>query len=112
MRRRLFAAAGLLLAVASVGFDEPKKPEPKDLPKIVVSFPMGLPPGKETKLVLRGLKLDEATEVRLHDPKGGSVQIVGKGKAPPPGKEEPAKVGDTQLEILATVSPEFPGAAV
>jgi hypothetical protein len=111
MRRRLLAAAALLLAAAPGGA-EPKKPEAKDLPKVVVAFPMGLAPGKETKIVLRGLKLDEVTEVRLHDPKGSSVKVVGKGKAPPPGKEEAARVGDTQLEIQATLSPEFPGGVI
>ncbi len=92
---------------------EPAKPDAKDAPKIVVAAPLGLPPGKPTKLLLRGLKLDQATEVRLHDPKG-TVKILSKGKAPLANKEKDdlPRYGDTQIEIEATLSADFAGPTV
>ena len=79
--RACHAPATVALAALALLAAEPAKPDAKDAPKIVVAAPLGLPPGKPTKLLLRGLKLDEATEVRLHDPKG-TAKILSKGKAP------------------------------
>ena len=76
-----------IVAAFAVLAAEPAKPDPKDRPKIIVAGPLGLKPGKPTKLLLRGLKLDEATEIRLHDPKG-SAKILSKGKAPVNAKEK------------------------
>ena len=105
---RILALAAGLLAVAVLAA-EPAKPDAKDQPKIIVAAPLGLPPGKPTKLLLRGLKLDEATEIRLHDPKG-SARILSKGKAPLDAKfkDEVGRYGDTQLEIEATLSTDYP----
>jgi Bacterial pre-peptidase C-terminal domain len=102
-----------LLAAFALLAAEPAKPDPKDLPKIAVAAPLGLAPGKATKLLLRGLKLDEATEVRLHDPKG-SARILSKGKAPLANKEKDdlPRYGDTQVEIEATLSTDYLGPSV
>ena len=61
-------------------------------------------------MLFRGLKLDEATEIRLHDPKG-SARILSKGKAPldPKQKDEVGRYGDTQMEIEATLSADYAG---
>jgi pre-peptidase len=111
MRPAVALAAGL--AAVALLAAEPKKPDAKDPPKVVVAAPLGLAPGKPTKLVLRGLKLDEATEVRLHDPKG-SARILSKGKAPLVNKEKDdlPRYGDTQIEIEATLPADYAGAAV
>jgi hypothetical protein len=108
--RRLAAIAVAALTLLAA---EPVKPDAKDLPKVIVAEPLGLPPGKPTKLVLRGLKLDEATEVRLHDPKG-SARILGKGKAALANKEKDdlPRYGDTRLEIEATLADDFAGPTV
>jgi len=108
MRRIVAVVAALALLAA-----EQKKPDAKDQPKVVVAQPLGLAPGKPTKLVLRGLKLDEATEVRLHDPKG-SARILGKGKTPLANKEKDdlPRYGDTRLEIEATLAADFAGSTV
>ena len=92
---------------------DPAKPDAKDQPKIVVAAPLGLPPGKPTKLLLRGLKLDEATEVRLHDPKG-TAKILSKGKAPLVNKEKDdlPHYGDTQVEIEVTLSADYAAPSV
>ena len=109
MRNALTLAASLLALPAA----EPAKPDPKAQPKIVVSLPLGLAPGKPTKLLLRGLKLDEATEIRLHDPKG-TAKILSKSKTPLGAKEkdEAGRYGDTQMEVEATLSADFVGPTV
>ncbi len=103
----------IVLAAFALLAAEPAKPDAKDLPKIVVAAPLGLAPGKPTKLLLRGLKLDEATEVRLHDPKG-TAKILSKGKAPLANKEKDdlRRYGDTQIEIEATLSADYAGPTV
>ncbi len=106
MRLSLGLAALALLAA------DPAKPD-KDGPKVAVAAPLGLPPGKPTKILLRGLKLDEATEVRLHDPKG-AAKILRKGKAPLENKEKDdlPRYGDTQVEVEVTLSADWAGATV
>src|SRR5690242_3944351 len=95
MRRRHLVVPGLLLVLLAA---EPKKPDPKDLPRITVSLPLGVAPGQKTKLTLRGLKLDAAAEVRCHAPMA-TVRLLKKGKAAVPNQQEPARVGDTQAEV-------------
>lgn len=92
---------------------EPAKPDPKGRPKIIVAVPFGLTPGKTTKLHLRGLRLDQASEIRLHDPKG-SAKVLSKGKASLGQKEKDQldRYGDTQMEIEATLSADYPGPTV
>ena len=106
MRYNLALVAGLAVLIVAA---DPKKPE-DNTPKIVVAAPLGLAPGKATKLLVRGLKLDAATEVRLHDPKG-TAKILSKGKAPLPNKEKDdvGRYGDTQIEIEATLSADYAG---
>jgi hypothetical protein len=109
MRYNLALVAGFAVLVIAA---DPKKPEDTK-PKVVVAAPLGLTPGKATKLLVHGLKLDAATEVHLHDPKG-TAKILSKGKAPPPGKDKDAadRYGDTQMEIEATLSADYAGPTV
>jgi hypothetical protein len=99
----------LLLPVAAAG--EPKKPDPKDQPRVTLVLPLGAAPGKTTRLTVRGLKLDTATEVRLPGSKA-TAKIVGKGKAPVPDKEDLTRVGDTQVEVELTLPPDTPTGTV
>jgi hypothetical protein len=109
MRYNLAVVAGFAVLVVAA---DPKKPDDMK-PKVVVAAPLGLTPGKATKLVVRGLKLDVATEVHLHDPKG-TAKILSKGKAPLPNKEKDdvGRYGDTQIEIEAILSDDFAGPTV
>jgi hypothetical protein len=109
MRYNLAVVAGFAVLIVAA---DPKKPEDMK-PKVVVAAPLGLTPGKATKLLVRGLKLDTATEVHLHDPKG-TAKILSKGKAPLPNKEKDdvARYGDTQIEIEATLSADYAGPTV
>jgi hypothetical protein len=105
MRYTFALIAGFAVLVAAA----PKKPDDKT-PKVVMAAPLGLAPGKATKLVVRGLRLDAATEVHLHDPKG-TAKILSKGKAPLPNKEKDdvGRYGDTQIEVEATLSADYAG---
>lgn len=77
---------------------QPKPPEKKDEPKVVVAVPLGVPAGKETKIVLRGLRIDTATAVECSEIEG-KVEIVRKGKANVPNQVKPETVGDTEIEL-------------
>jgi hypothetical protein len=106
MRYTFALIAGFAVLVVAAA---PKKPDDKT-PKVVMAAPLGLAPGKATKLVVRGLRLDAATEVHLHDPKG-TAKILSKGKAPLPNKEKDdvGRYGDTQIEVEATLSADYAG---
>ncbi len=103
----LFAGFAVMVTAA----DPPKPDDMK--PKVVVAAPLGLAPGKPTKFIVRGLRLDAATEVRLHDPKG-AAKILSKGKAPLPNKEKDdvGRYGDTQIEVEASLSVDYAGPTV
>jgi hypothetical protein len=104
-------SVAILCGVSTLHADD-KKPDPKkEPPRILVALPMGIPAGSSAKMVLRGLKLDTATEVRCSDPKA-SVKLLGKSKAAAPDKLDPAKLGDTQVEIEATIPGEQAGKTV
>jgi hypothetical protein len=80
----------------------------KDAPKVLLAEPLGVPVDKPTKVTLRGLKLDAATEVRWADPKvTAMVKILNKGKAAVPDKMDAARVGDTQVEVEVTLTAEM-----
>jgi len=85
----------VLCSVAVIG--QEKKPEKKDVPRVAVCIPLGVPAGAPTKITIRGQKLDSATELRFFDP-DVTAKILKKGKSAPPAKQEPAIVGDTFLE--------------
>ncbi len=101
-----FLLATTLAAVPA----QPKKPEPKAQPRILLTLPLGVKPGAATRLTLRGLALDTATDVRCL-PKG-TVKILKKGKSAPPDKMDPNKVGDSTLEVELTVPADLPGGSV
>jgi hypothetical protein len=89
--------AVLVLLLLPLPLAQPKKPAPKDLPKVLLATPFGVVPGKTSKLMLRGLKLDSAKEVRVV-PKG-SVKLLKKSKAPPPPQQDAERVGDSVVEV-------------
>ncbi len=103
MTRRLrFALAALLAAATALSAQDKKPPEKKDGPQVIVAVPLGVAPGKTTKVMLRGLKLDAATEVRVGTAKA-TAKVVGKGKATVPNMQEAKHVGDTQVEAEVTL---------
>src|SRR5262245_43026270 len=65
-----------------------------------MALPLNVTPGSTTKVTLRGLNLDQATEVKFSEPiEGASVAIKGKGKAEMPKETDPAVYGDTKVDL-------------
>src|SRR4051794_6679718 len=79
---------------------QPKPPEKKDLPAVVVALPLGVAAGTETKLLLRGMRLDTATKVEFAE--GGEVKVLRKGKAGVPAQAKAELYGDTEVEVQLT----------
>jgi hypothetical protein len=98
----------------SVRAQDKKKVEKQVEPRVTMVIPLGAAPGKTTKLTIRGLKLDTATEIRFTGPKAKAkipevkAKIVSKGKAAVPDKN-PEKVGDTQLVAEVSLPAGQPG---
>jgi hypothetical protein len=109
MRRAL---ALLPLAVLPLPlFGQRRGPAEAAGPKIVVAIPLGIKPGATTRLKLRGLKLDTATEVRCQEPKG-SAKLLKKGSARVSDPKEANRVGNTEAEIEVTLPPDCPARTV
>ena len=104
--RHLILVVGLFLVVA-FAYGQPKPPDQKDLPKLIVAVPIGVAPGKSSKLTVRGLRIDTATEIRVHDPKS-SAKLLAKTKVAVPNQQDPAHVGDSQIEIEVTLPADYP----
>ena len=99
----------LLLLIFLTPWSLPAQPKaaPKDDTKVTVVVPLGAAPGKATKLTVRGLKLDNAVEVRFLDPEI-KAKIVSKGKTPPVDKMlDVNKMGDTQVVLEVTLPAGF-----
>lgn len=103
--RWLLPCVALLLFLGPGPAQDGKKKEEKKGPRVLVALPLGVPAGQETRVVLRGAGLENATEVRVEGDRG-KARVVAKGKAPVPDKN-PERVGDTQVEVLLTVDPKL-----
>lgn len=98
----------LLLAVHVATQPRPKPPPPKDQPVPRYAIPLVVPSGK-SKLVLRGAKLDTASEVKAD---GGAVKLLAKRKAAVPNNYPAEKVGDTEVEVELELPADFKGESV
>jgi hypothetical protein len=88
----------VLLVLALLVQDKKEPPDPK--PRISMALPLSAAPGATSKITLRGLNLDQATEVKFAEPiEGASIAIKGKGKAEMPKETDPAVYGDTKVEL-------------
>ena len=111
MTHRLrWTLAALLAAATILAAQDKKPPEKKDAPQVIVAIPLGIPAGKTTKVTLRGLKLDAATEVRFPVAKA-TAKVLSKGKATVPNMQEAKHVGDTQIEVEVTLPADAPEGA-
>lgn len=107
LRGGRWLATGIALLLVSVLRAEDKKPENKDLPRLLVAVPLGVSPGVAAKLTIRGLKLDGVTEIRFGvSPVLG--KIVSKGSTPVPNQQEADRVGNTQIEVEMTLPVDVP----
>lgn len=99
----------LVLAVLLVAATQDEKKGPVDpKPRIAMALPLAVIPGAVVKVTLRGLNLDQATEVRFAEPvEGATLAIKSKGKAELPKETDPALYGDTKVEIELKLPAEF-----
>jgi hypothetical protein len=112
MRRslRLLLVAPLVAFSGALGQpkDQPKAPAPKAL----YALQLAADPGKTTKLTLRGVGLESATEVRLGEPKS-SARVLGKGrKAAGANPMTAALLGDSEIDVEVTLPADVPGGVV
>jgi len=98
---------GLFFAaiVGGVAFAQDKKDEKKDQPVVILSNPLGVPLGATTKVTLRGMKLDEASEIRAVESEV-SVKLVSKGKSKI-DQQDASLIGDSQLVAELTLPAEL-----
>ena len=91
------------LLCASFVAAQDKPPEKKEPPKIIMADPLVVSPGAMAKLTLRGLRLDQASEVAItgidSPPK---IEIKKKEKAGPPNGLNANEVGDSFVEVEFT----------
>ncbi len=91
----------LVLLLCASQDDKKTPPDPK--PRIAMSLPLAVTPAT-TKIVLRGLNLDQATEVKTAEPvEGATVAVKSKAKASIPKETDPAVYGDTQVELTVKI---------
>jgi hypothetical protein len=111
MKPTLLVSILLLLPLCAATAQDKKPPEKKEAPTVRLALPLGLPVAKATRIVLRGQKLDAATEVRFPDVKA-TVKILAKGKATVPAMQDVKVIGDTQIELEVTLPAETPEGTV
>src|SRR3954469_1220594 len=102
---RSFLLCVLLLGPLSVAVAQ-KKNKARAEPKVILAQPFGAAPGKATKLTLRGLKLENAKEVKASK---GAVKLLKKGKVAVPQMMDAASVGDSQVEAELTLPGDVAG---
>jgi hypothetical protein len=84
---------------------------PPELPKVTVVAPLGIAPGVKTRLTIRGLRLDSATEVRCQEPKA-TAKLLTKSKVGVPNPQDLDQLGDKQVEAEVTLPPDYPNRTV
>jgi hypothetical protein len=81
-------------------------------PKPLYALQLAADPGKATKLTLRGVGLETATEVRLGEPKS-SGKVIGKGrKVAGANPMTAALLGDSEIDVEVTLPADVPGGVV
>src|SRR5437868_6171111 len=95
-------------AKATAGEQDDKKPPPDPKPRIAMTLPLAISPGAVAKVTLRGLNLDQATEVKFAESlTGATIAIKSKGKAELPKETDPAVYGDTKADLEITLPADF-----
>ena len=99
--KTLGISMGRVLCCAFCALAEEKKDEKKkEPPKIIMTVPLALESGSSSTLKVRGLRLENASEIKIVDAKVPvEAKIKSKGKAELPKGLEAPRAGDTQVEI-------------
>ena len=116
MRRLGVSRVAAILALCSVAFPEVKgddkedtKPQKAEPPRACVALPLALRTGATNQLTVRGLGLTNVTALQFTNTSVGlTAEIKTTGKAEVPKDADVKKVGDTQIEVVVTVPPNFP----
>lgn len=114
LKRRLRAGLCVLVLFLTnlLPLSAQKKEAKGGMPQVVVAMPLAIEAGKTTKITLRGLRIDSVTKIHVHEPKSmGKVLGMAK-KIPVPNQANPARVGDSEIDIEITLPSEVPGAVV
>ncbi len=90
----------LFVAVASLGIAQDKKPD--NSPQLLISTPLRIVAGQTTKVMLRGMRLDETKELQING-QANAAKILSKSKSAPPQKLDATRAGDSQLEVELTL---------
>lgn len=103
----MFPHAALALSFL---FTKPAPPSPlKDQPVARYAIPLTLPATPKAKIVLRGAKLETATEVKTD---AGAVKVTRKGKVAAPNNYPVEKIGDSEVEVEIELPADFKGETV
>ncbi len=109
---RSLSLFGVLLIAVAPGTGRSKDKAMDSPPKPLYALQLAADPGKTTKLTVRGVRLDTATEVRIGEPKS-SGKVIGKGRKTPISNQMNAEiVGDTEVDIEVTLPADVPGGVV
>ena len=105
--RKLIAAI-VAITLCSHAADEKKDEKKKEPPRVTAIIPFALSTGMTNKFVVRGINLTNAAALRFLSHETLTAEIKSRGKAAVPDKADAKKVGDTQLEVLLTLTANFP----
>lgn len=102
----VLAAATIAGAIASAQ----DKPEP---PRVMIVAPLAIAPGEMASVQLRGMKLDQATKVRIEGvAELGELPIKKKEKAGPPPQVDAKEAGDSLVEFDVKLPEGFSAASL
>jgi Bacterial pre-peptidase C-terminal domain len=112
-RQALYVFSVFLLSVSSVPlwFVSLSSAQPRAIPNIIVATPLGVRAGPTTRITLRGVRLDGATEVRCQHPKV-RVKLLDTKKVGVGPREIVENVGDETVDVEVTVPDDAPPEAV
>ena len=107
-RRLLFILSAVALAFPLHSADDKKSDKKPDPPTITMAVPFAVVTGSTNKIVIRGLSLTNASEIRFPFGQNLTGEITSRGKAAVPDKGDPKKLGDTQIEVQFVLPDDFP----
>jgi hypothetical protein len=112
-RRTSYSSVSLclcgLIILESPAVAQDKKDDKSTKPAVKLAVPLAVVAGSTTKVTIRGVRLDEASEVKAASDKA-QIKLISKGKATLPNMTDAAAVGETQVEIELTLSEEMTAA--
>jgi hypothetical protein len=89
---------------------EDKPAEKKEPPKVIMAVPLAVSPGGKSKVTLRGVGLDRASEVSASvGEQAPAVELKKKEKAGPPNGFNASEVGDSFVDLELELPADFAG---